>query len=321
MEFDASGGIWGYGTTDCELIHYSYSLTKIVTLAYSDSRDFVYDISVDLDGTNIWFTDEDNNHLYYVDSYGATIQNITLGEPRALCVTSDGCWVGENEGPQARRYNREGTLIKTISMPREILRMSPDFEDGFWYISGDYLYRVDVNGNHLLETFVNAPTRVRGGHSGCIVYSSSNDNVKYFDGGGNLIRTFTLGTSNTSIPALMSFNYNDFQDFRPTGILPASYDPVWTDENDPSYVGWREVQKDGYDLPRVRYHQIEVTLQTDNLSSGPILNKITVPQAVKVSGIKPQISKPVYIRSNVPNNITIGDYTAKLKTWWYVDED
>jgi hypothetical protein len=101
-----------------------------------------------------------------------------------------------------------------------------------------------------------------------------------------------------------------------TNIIPVNYDPVWAPGGS---LEWKEVKKDGYFLPKVKYHQIEVTLRNNDGVSTPTLNKLIISPAVKVQDIQPQTSKNIYIKTVVPDGASIQDYETKLKAWWGVN--
>lgn len=315
MEFDKFGGIWGYGQYRY-LIHYSDKLVSLYLLY--DGTDFLYDLAVEMNGDGVWYTNQLDDLVIHKDLDGTTLHTIYLTEPRAICGTSDnGCWVIDNSDRKAYRYNSSGSLVKTVTLNRTAIRMCSDMVDGFWYISGDYydnhVYHVTSGGKENVDVDVSQPTKIKGGYNGCIVWSESNDWVKYIDkNSGAVMRTFSIpGITITGYPALFSFNFIEFQDVE--GFIPLSYDPVWKPNGS---LKWKEIKKDGYFLPKTRYHQVEVTLRNNDGISTPILKKLIIPPAIKVQDIQPQTSKNVYVKTVIPDGIEMTDYETKLKCWW-----
>jgi hypothetical protein len=320
MECDKFGGIWGYGISTMSLIHWDNELDQYgIFYNGNDGTDFLYDLAVEMDGDGIWYTNKIDNYLFHKNYEGTTLNTIVLNEPRAICGTLDnGCWVIDNTDKKAYRYNFIGARIKTVNLERTATRMCTDMVDGFWYISGNYIYHVNNNGVEDISVGISQPTKIKGGYNGCIVWSSANDWVKYIDNNGNITRTFTdpSAAGKTGIPALFSFRHEDFKTFRDTmNIIPVSYDPVWGTGGS---LEWKEVKKDGYFLPKTQYHQSEITLRCEGVT-GPTLNKLVISPAIKIQDISKQSSKNVYVKTIIPDGALIEDYETKLKAWWGVN--
>jgi hypothetical protein len=318
FEFDKFGGIWGYGSIRKCLTHYEYDLTDFI---YSDvgTVDFIYDLAVEMDGDGVWYTDKVYDLLVHKDFEGTILISKSLPEPRSICGTSDsGCWVIDNQDEKAYRYDFDGNLVKTVNIGRTATRMCTDMNDGFWYISGNYVYHVFSNGIEGSNANVLDASRIKGGHNGCVVWIENYNQIKYIDNDGNITRTFNdpVGTGQNGYPALLSVKHSDFLEFNYTnGMMPVEYDPVWGSNGS---LEWKEVKKDGYFLPKVQYHQVEVALRT--YMNSPSLNKIILAPAVKIQDIQPQTSKDIYIKTNIPDGADITDYETKLKAWWGINE-
>ena len=270
-----------------------------------------------MDGDGVWYTNKIDDLVMHKDTDGTTLHSIALNEPRAICGTSDnGCWAIDNADEKAYRYNSSGSLVKTVSLNRTATYMTTDMADGFWYINGHYVYHVTSGGTENVSVNLSQPTKVKGGYNGCIVWSSDNDWVKYIDNNGNVIRTFSDpgGQGITTCPALFSFRHADFVEFQAIGdTFPVSYDPVWGTGGS---LAWKEVRKDGYFLPKVKYHQVEITLRNNDGVSSPSLNKLIIPPAIKVQDIQSESSKNIYIKTVVPDGASIQNYETRLKAWW-----
>jgi len=273
-----------------------------------------------MDGDGVWYTNKIDDMLIHKDYEGTTLNTIVLNEPRAICGTLDnGCWVIDNADEKAYRYSSVGALTKTVNIERTSTRMCTDMADGFWYISGNYVYHVTSNGVEDVSVNIDQTTRIKGGYNGCIVWSSSNDWVKYIDNNGNITRTFTdpSGVGKTGIPALFSFRHEDFVEFKDDdNLIPTSYDPVWGTGGS---LNWKEVRKDGYFLPKTQYHQAEITLRCEGVTT-PSLDKLIISPAVKIQDIAKQSSKNVYVKTYIPDGADITDYETRLKIWWGVNE-
>jgi len=314
MEFDKYGGLWAYSSTYMYLYHFNNKLDTILYTKYDGSA-FLYDLAVEMDGDGVWYTDQLNNIIMHLETDGTVLHQLPLSEPRAICGTLDnGCWVIDNTDENAYRYSSGGVLLNTISLERTASRMTTDMNNGFWYINSNHIYHVDSNGIENVNVEVNQPTKIKGGYNGCIVWSENQDYVKYIDNEGSIVRTFTIaGVTSTKCPALFSFRYEDFVEFQNlTNLIPISYDPVWGLDGS---LDWKEVKKDGYFLPKVKYHQTEITLRTVDPTTNPSLNKLIISPAIKVQDIQPQTSKNMYIKTVIPDDVDITDYETKLKCW------
>ena len=312
-EFDKFGGIWGYGAEYGYLMHYDNDLSTVLYELYSSGTDFVYDLAVEMDGNGVWYTDKVDDILYHLDSDGTILHTIPLDTPRAICGTLDnGCWVIDNGVDIARRYNSSGVLVSSVSTGRDADRATTDMNNGFWYLSGNYLYHVTSGGvEDVTALEFDQPTKIKGGHNGVIVWSSAQNYVKYIDNDGNVTRTFSVPYSNDGYPALFSFRLDDAKDFQDTNnIMPVSYDPVWGTGGS---LGWTEVRKDGYFLPKHTYQQAEITVR-----GSAELTKVIMAPALKVQDIPAGDFKNIYIRTNIPEVAGVDDYTARIKAWWGV---
>jgi hypothetical protein len=147
VEFDKFGGIWGYGSDEGTLYHIDSKLNNEL-YSLNDGTDFLYDLAVEMNGDGVWYTNKVDNMILHKDHEGTTLNIVALNEPRAICGTSDdGCWVIDNTDEKAYRYNSSGALIKTVDIGRTATRMCTDMNDGFWYISGNYVYHVTSGGS------------------------------------------------------------------------------------------------------------------------------------------------------------------------------
>ena len=318
LEFDKYGGLWGYGDY-YYLIHVNNQLDTVLYEGY-DGTDFVYDLAAEMNGDGVWYTNQIDDTVEHRNSDGTLLHQIALNQPRAICGTSDnGCWVIDNTDDKAYRYNSSGSLVSTVTLSRDADRMTSDMNDGFWYLEGNHVYHVTSVGVEDVDVGFLQPTKIKGGYSGCIVWSENQDYVKYINNNGVVVRTFTDpgGASITVFPALFSFRHDDAVDFQnTTNIIPDIYDPVWGTGGS---LSWKEVRKDGYFLPKDRYHQVEITLRNNDGSSTPYLNGVIMSPAIKVQSIQPQSSKNMYIKTEIPQDAGIDDYETRLKAWWGIN--
>ena len=298
MEFDKFGGIWGYGSgRTMYLIHLDYQLVSELASIYTGS-DFLYDFAVELDGDGVWYTDKSLNIVYHVSTNGGVLQQIVLQRPRAICGTNDnGCWVADNTDFYVRRYAFNGDIVKSVYLSRTVTRMCTDYNNGFWYYNSDTsnVHHLNSVGTVLSTTNVSNVSRVKSLDSGCIVWSSTNDFVKYINGDGVITHTFNGPSSTTAFPGAFSCSYTSNRDLK-IDIVPVSYDPVWGTGGS---LEWKEVRKDGYFLPKDLYHQAELTLRTTDVLHTPYVNKLLMAPAIKIEDIPSKDYKNMYIKTDI----------------------
>jgi hypothetical protein len=323
MEFDKFGGVWGlYDPTpnvdSYHLRHLDYQLINILADVYEASdTDFVYDFTVELDGDGVWYTHQINDALYHLDQAGSVLNSVALNQPRALCGTSDnGCWVIDNSDYYARRYTSSGTMSKSVYLGRTSTRMAADYADGFWYVNGSTVYHVNSEGSTLSTTAVAGVSYIKGMYNGCIIWSEVNDYVKHINSAGVVVRTIAGSSSLTGIPAAFFCSYSSYQSSK-IDALPLDDDPVWGINGS---AQWKEVRKDGYFLPKDIYHQFELTLRTTVSGNSPSVGRVIMAPIIKIQDIQPQSYKNMYVRTDVPSYVDIGDYETGLKVWWGVEE-
>lgn len=331
LKFDTYGGLWGYGnaggdTTAETFRHYNYLLDTELADLGTYGYDFVYDFDVEYDGDGVWYTNKVDNLVEHADSDGNSLQQIALTTPRAICTTlSKGCWVVDDNDFNIYKYDFNGNLITTLNFGTTVLKMEHDLNDGFWYIYNNYVYHVR-GSDYVRDVSINlsGAEKLVSTIDGCWVYSSvskwfkfieySNKSVKYsYDD----IFIFSSSIFN-AVPGVFSSNIENGNSNHLVlnEQLPTPYDPVWGPGGS---LEWQEVRKDGYFLPKRKYHQVKITLRSNILDETPYLNKIVMAPALKVTDIPRDSYKNVYIKSDIPDGADDISYSTRLKAWWGID--
>jgi hypothetical protein len=327
VRFDNSGGIWAYSWTYA-LRHYAHNLSLLGEIY--DGNDFMYDLSAELDGTGVWYTDKVENLVVHRNTSGTILQTIILPQPRAICGTPDnGCWVADNSEGLIRRYSFSAQLTKTFDYPEgvnSISRMTDDMVGGFWFIAdANWVYHITSDG--LCDTsgvYTQAVDFIYPIINGCVVfdYDDSTRKVSVVElGAGAVTKTWSnvsnrpisgVGVFSLDISKAIEYNFPMDGGQAPT-YIPASYDTVWGKTD--GILEWKEVRKDGYYLPKHKYHQVEVTLR-DNAT----LEKIIMAPAIRTQDIQSKSYKNIYLKTDVPGDAIVDAYEARLKTWWGVND-
>ena len=316
MQFDIDGGIWGYGDfsgsyNDRHLYHFDYSLS--IDADISDGTDFFYLGAAEINGTGIWYTNSTENVLYKLNAFGTVLQQIPLNTPRWLCGTMDnGCWVNDTTAGTMIRYDEDGNLVKTASVGFNASAMCHDYNNGAWIRTGYDIYHMTSNGviDAGPTTLTNA-NRLEPSKNGVyVVRTSSPDTIWFLNHEGAVEKTRSLNSSSRTVYGAFSYSIADALEFKSAGLIPVSYDPVWGTGGS---LEWQEVRKDGYFLPKVKYHRTETTLRGD-----AVLEKIIMPPAINTQDIQPDGYKYIYLKTDIPLSADIKDYEGKLRTWWGV---
>ena len=330
LEFDIENGLWGYGNAGMSSSLYGRVLFRMQdNYTYTSYRhynsgheDFLYDFGIEWNGTGIWYTDKIDNVVKRIN-YAGTIETTIydLDSPRAICESADdkGCWVWDWDLASLYKYNKDGTLLKTISASElgletpEIWRLKKDWDEGMWFINRDGVGHIDDNDKIDLFIYRSELASIKAGHKCCIVYSYGTDSVAFVDlKVGSIVNTWTTGSTASRVPGLMDYSIVDGRYSSDVyNLVPINSDPVWGTNGS---LEWKEVRKDGYFLPKHRYHQAKITLQGD-----AEISKIIMAPAIKTEDIQPKSYRNMYVRTNIPVGADIADYETRLKTWWGVE--
>jgi len=134
------------------------------------------------------------------------------------------------------------------------------------------------------------------------------DKLYYIDNASGLVK-YTWGISSYStyvfdaIPCGYAWNKANH-----LSNLPVSGDPLWGTGGS---LEWAVVPKNGYFLPKRKYHQIELVLRNDTR-----VDDIILAPTVKIPSLQPGGSKFLYVKTDIPDTAQVTDYTTRLKTWW-----
>ncbi len=308
MEFDQWGGIWGYGPTSKYLYHFNYSLATTLASIY-DGSDFLYDLSADLED-GVWYTNKNTNQIIHLAANGSNLKTINQRQPRALCVNQDETvWVNDTSDSKFRKFNSNGTQLAEYATEVDFTRMRSDFNNGFWAYNSsvDNVYHYSSSGVLLLEHHFDRIDKISTSHEGCTVFDDYANRFDFLNFDGVIYRSRTV-EDEVKCAAMFSLTFDKDKEWGMNDV-PATHDPLWG--SSAGTLEWNEVKKDGYFLPKVRYHQAEVTLRDD-----ATLEKIIIAPAVKTQDIAPGTSKDMYIRTNIPEGADVANYSTKLRTWW-----
>jgi hypothetical protein len=315
MRFESDGGLWAYCLTEDNLYHFNSALSEVAAAAVGTSY---LDFAVETGSDGVWYIT--STSLILLNYNGSqVIYPVTMSNPSVLCETSSGgVWV-VSQGNVVYRYSNSGSQLNAISLVRNATLITKDYEDGFWYSDGYFVAHVNSSGQQVFSLTMPATVNhIVGGKDCCIAYSVLEEKIYYID---RLIQSITKEfisgdwDETDTLPDLLSYDLDMFYE---NGYIeiPTSFDPLW--EPTAGSLEWDEIQLNGSFLPKHRFHQLDIKLQTSDISSIPSLDKIIMAPAIKLPGISSQTSKDLYIKTDVPVGADVENYETTLRTWWSV---
>lgn len=326
--FEGEHGLWGYGNYDHAnsrtLRHHDEDLSVIASYGESQ-QDFICEIATEIHdgGRGVWYTNKMDETLVHMNTSCTILQTILLDQPRCVASTMDGgVWVEEDSLNKVYRYDYSGNKIATFNIPEDaayggagVSRMSHDFNNGFWYRHGDIIRHVTSNGVVDFGPIQIAdPNRLRGTPIGCFVHSTD-DNKMYWAGLNGDLKVRNMPGGEASIIGTFYYGHDEFVNYK-QAYLPTSYDPIWGTTGS---LEWKTVSKNGYFLPKCKYHQFRITLR-DTSTEDAALKQVILAPAVKTEDIQSGQSKNLYIKTDIPIGADISEYEVKLRSWWGISD-
>jgi hypothetical protein len=99
--------------------------------------------------------------------------------------------------------------------------------------------------------------------------------------------------------------------------IPVATDTAWNN------ALWSKVSFKDYTFSNDKYHQIRFKLRSDNSANSPEVVGLWNQRAVEIPDIYPGNYGRFYLKSDVSglNVQDIGDYSSKIKAYWFVDTE
>lgn len=315
MEITKDGqAVWGYGETYGTLVKLNLNLSVIeYEKVYNNDRDdFIYDFSIEKNGNGIWYTNIKNKKLIHINSEGTEICSSSFHAPRAVATTSDnGCWVFNYGYKQFYRFQYYGSYVTSFTFDKDVDYIETDSDDSIWFISKDSVGHINLSGiQDKIITNLNNPERLLITTDYVYVYSSQGNMIVILNKSNlSIEHIFTL-SEYTGKPAVLNINYEDQNSFA-NNVLPIVYDPVWGDD---STLEWLRIDKNNLILPNAKYHQIRMSFTNNESAIYSTMRKVYEAPIIKLSNIRPNNSKNIYIKTNNINNAM--DHTLSLRVSW-----
>lgn len=333
--FDKYQGVWVLVGTGF-FTHYRHDLLDIRNSATIES---LFAHCVELDGEGLWYTERQSNTLNRLDTDCTLQLTLNLYNPYGVCGTEDnGCWVVDlgdpTHGNCVKRFSWVGDLVDVIPTgTTSLYRITHDHKDGFYActeknIGKVYHYNSEGVKTMSLENLFSY-NHLRAGRRGVVLFSSSLQKIVYVELASKSViweKTYKddlyTGTyENCTIPDIFSWDETTQDSFGTDygkNLIPTPYDTLW---GLGTTLSWREVPKDGYFLPKNKYHQVRVTLRNYDGESSPRVNSIIMAPTEKITDILPKSSKPIYVRTEIPADVDVSLFNTRLKVWWDLEDN
>lgn len=324
IEFAYDGTIWGYSSAGDRITHIRSDVQD--DLYTIDSLTNVTGFSVEYDGDGVWYVDRSQYKIIHLSGSHVEIgSTLTIPTPYAIAASAnETCWVSDSVDLKLYKLDSECNIIKTISTDVAITTMARDYEGGFYCYDSTAegnIYHYDIDGNMDMYIKQRYIVGIKGCPYGCILYDTTNIKVYYVDRLTSTIQhTISLPTHQYhSYPDIFWTDLEHAQaDREPLGsnYIPHSADSVWGSSGN---LPWIEVPKGSF-LPKDRYQQTRLTLQSRYSNKNPEVHAIVIPKPVKITGIQAQDYQDVYVKTLIPADAETTDFSARLKVWWDVQE-
>jgi hypothetical protein len=322
LDIDGVGNIWGYGQNNKILF---VMRPDLGALYYSNSgtSDFIFNLVGNRVSGNCWYTDKAIKNVVHIDKDGNTISSKALINPTYICnAANGGCYVFDSGDNKIYYLDYYGAELNSFSVSNyyNVKSLSSDFnnvlEQKLWLLDNDHrVILLNTQGEVLNEIFISSVSYLRGYQNGCIAHSEALNVTYQLDSTGELVRTWDFNNGPVGGKAYASdIAFVDYDEIISKGhhfLKNYTNDPVWSEDQ-----GWKEIDINDNILPAKTYHQFKLKLTSEFDTISPEINKLIVPEPIKITSINPQESKPVYVKVDFPTSAENKEYESKLRCWW-----
>ena len=325
-EFSPESDLWFFNHHVNKLYCLSLLFTVIVTIEDVHS----FSVSLKKHENCVWVIYHSVNPGVHLVS-GNNIVRSSIIEYSASLVAGNydgGCWIFETSKNSLLRYspeyNDEGELIysKVVNIP--YISYSPDAvtsmvndktgKDGLWVINGRSVFHYNKYGELITTTNLTfGGDSLKATSLGVLVRKHEGHLYAFLDINGNLVKQ----GSTDSPQCLKILTFKNAVSSNTNDLLPLSYDPVWGSSGS---LKWKKVCLSGYFLPKTKYHQVRITLRSEQINMSPSVTSVVIPKPVTLSDIPKNGTKPLYIKTFFNGNEDSIEYNTKLRCWWYIQD-
>ena len=346
LTFDQSGGFWiyyfleGYGyepqtvAAQYRLDHYNSSMSLIYRkTVLAPLPTFIYDMDAVYGSSgDLWYTSRETSTVYKIDGTGAVIASyIAVEQVSGIIALNDGgCWFIQQTA--LLRLDSTGTLIDSLELPTgTISYIYSDRYGGFWAQDGETIRH--LNSDCTEDFNVTIPnlywitvidsgviTKQHDGSTGTRPTASYVN--KYYKG---ILRTWDYPRTEGGYRG--TWDYNRFgarsQPYDDLVEDHASNFPIPIDSDWNTFTSWTKVSLRDYTFNSEQYHQLRITLRADTSDNSPVVYGVYTQRAIEINNIYPNTYGTFYLKSDVSdiNTQDTGDYTSKIRAYWFLDTE
>lgn len=322
---DKNEGIWFY-TYCANATGTFFNQVNSYYLAYFDSdmtekfklvndSAFMFDMGVDYNTGELWYTNIENNRLVKLDTVGEIVFELTFTSyVRGLSVTEDGsCWV--IHGLYLSKISSTGATLAFIDLNgvvTSLLRIAVDGDDVLWVIDGLFIRRIFLDGTVNFSVNLGFQgTEIQQHESGVVVFCVDRGWRFVSRDYRRVIRTIENDDGKNMYIGVEGIKYDSLMY---GSEFPIPSDSVWNN------IDWTTVTVNDNLFSEDKYIQMRLTLRANNELTSPTVNGLYLNESVQVTDIYPHNYKPVYMKANVSDReeSDFGSYNSNLRTWWYI---
>ena len=244
-----------------------------------------------------------------------------------IALDDGGCWFIQQQ--VLIRLDTNGIRIDTMELPTTIASyIYSDLYGGFWLQDGETIRHLRPDGSEYFNITIPNLYFITVIESGVI--------VKHHDGSittrpqashiskesQSITRTWDYpmneggyaGTFDSNRYGVRSHVYDDLVDDH------ASRFPIPPDD---SFSEWKTVSLRDYNFSAEQYHQLRLTLRSDNSANSPEVYGAWTQRSIEVPNIYPGNNGKFYLKSDVTylDAQDVGSYTSQVRAYWYLNTE
>ena len=341
LVFDQSGGFWIYYYLSRDVNvsggYYLRYYNSTIGLVSSESRSiaqggFLYDMdSVYESNGDLWVSDRDMSTVYKQDRDGNLLNSYLATENiRGLFALNDGgCWF--IQAYSLIRLDSDGAYVEDLTLPTQTASyVYSDLHGGFWLHDGWNIYHLNSDGSTDFVVEV-----INLYH---IVVLNSGVMTKQHDGSTIIKPTASyISTEHKRVMRTWDYpqnegGYSGTFDSNRLGARSQGYDdltsdhasnfPIVIDSQWNSFADWKKVSLRDYTFTTEQYHQLRMTLRSDNSSNSPEVYGIYHQQAIEIPDVYPNNYGTFYLKADISNINAqdVGNYSSDVRAYWFLSE-
>lgn len=323
LKMDVNGGCWIYiynanstGWFDQGAGFYLAYFDSNFTEQYKlfDNSGFMYDMDVVYDTGDLWYTNKELNSVIKLNTDGEITGSMSLtSDAKGVVAERDGsCWV--IQGAKVVHINSSvSEVISEVDLSDTAIglsRIALDGENALWLTDSHYVRRVFKTGGVDFSVDVGTQSMELKSYESGVAVNCVNRDWKFVSRVNKRVIKTIENTSGLDIDIGVTgvIYSNTFY----SGQFPVPVDSYWYN------LEWRKVLLNHYNIAEEKYNQIRLTLRDDGNFVSPLVNGLYLNESIIVEDIYPNQYATIYLKADVSEQSSSGDFSSNLKTWWYL---